>query len=205
VDNFIEGWLIRYNDFSLPLELPSGKLCYEIIQPNAFAESVAAITMGNRTIEANIEHVDDAISRIGLTGKNVTIENLAEGVYATIRMLGDSLSNDVFIKAQAGVVSGFSVEFNPSPATSGPEYSIVDGNYVRSWSRLELCGFAICTQPCYPTAQIVRAGAGRSRALPAAVVRPPQAEAAMRTQWKQHEDFLAGVEARERARKIAAN
>jgi HK97 family phage prohead protease len=153
----IEGWLIRYNEMSRPIELPSGRKVFEVIQSDAFAESVAQIIAGTATIEANIEHIDDAISRIGLSGKNVLIENLAEGVYATINLLDDSLSADVFAKAQAGIVTGLSVEFDPSPANAEPSYELVDGNYLRKWSRLTLRGFAICVSPMYPGAQIVKA------------------------------------------------
>jgi HK97 family phage prohead protease len=161
----IEGWLIRYNALSRPIELPSGRKVFEVIQSDAFAESVAAIVAGTATIEANIEHVDDVICRIGLSGKNVTVENRTEGVYATITLLDDTLSADVFAKAQAGIVTGLSVEFDPSPANSEPSYELVDGNYLRKWSKLSLRGFAITVDPAYPDSQIVKTTETQARSL----------------------------------------
>jgi HK97 family phage prohead protease len=153
----IEGWLIRYNSLSLPITLPNGRQVFETILPGAFADSVAAINRGEATIEANIEHVDDAISRIGLTGKNVTVEHRAEGVYATVRLVGDTISNDLFLRVQAGLVGGMSVEFKPSPANAEPAYTLANGSYVRTWAKLSLRGFAITASPAYPDSQITKA------------------------------------------------
>jgi HK97 family phage prohead protease len=163
----IEGWLIRYNSLSLPITLPNGRQVFETILPGAFADSVASINRGEATIEANIEHVDDAISRIGLTGKNVTIEHRAEGVYATVKLVGDTISNDLFLRVQAGLVGGMSVEFKPSPANAEPAYSLANGNYVRTWAKLSLKGFAITASPAYPDAQITKATEGTAAAAAA--------------------------------------
>ena len=195
----IEGWLIRYGELSHPIELPSGKSLYEVIMQNAFFESVEAIRAGRQTIEANIEHVDNAISRIGLTGKNVAVENRTEGVYATISLLGDSLSNDMFVKAKAGVVTGFSVEFDPDPVIATPIYSTTStGMYVRGWNRLKLRGFALCTEPCYPTAQVVRVSAfsGKPATRSASVPKTGwtmEMPAELRRQIYEHESFLWGT------------
>jgi HK97 family phage prohead protease len=153
----IEGWLIKYNSPSQPITLPTGRKVYEMILPGAFAESVDAINRGAATVEANIEHVDDAISRIGLSGKNVTVEHRNEGVYATVRLVGDTISADLFARVQAGLVTGMSVEFEPSPPDAEPAYQLVNGDYVRTWNKLTLAGFAVTTDPAYPEAQITKA------------------------------------------------
>jgi len=156
----LEGWLIQYNKPSRPVTLPSGRKVYEVILADAFRESVDAINAGAATIECNLEHVDDAICRIGLTGKNVKVENRAEGVYATVTLIGDTVSDDVFARAQAGIVTGLSVEFEPSPLGVEPVYELVSGDYLRKWSKLTLKGFAITAEPMYPDAQIVKATEG---------------------------------------------
>jgi HK97 family phage prohead protease len=203
----IEGWLIRYNTLSLPITLPNGRQVYETILPGAFAESVAAINRGEATVEANIEHVDDAISRIGLSGKNVTIEHRAEGVYATVRLVGDTISNDLFARVQAGLVGGMSVEFKPSPANAEPSYSLANGSYVRTWSKLELKGFAITANPAYPDSQITKASEGAqapafTRSVGTAEVtrieseiHQHEARAALQRQrdYYQHQKFLLGI------------
>jgi HK97 family phage prohead protease len=153
----LEGWLIKYGQPTQPISLANGKSVTEVIAPGAFKASIDAINAGTATIEANIEHVDDAISRIGLSGKNVKVEDRPEGVYTIITLTDDTLSNDVFAKAQAGIVTGLSVEFQ-APGAIEPAYSIdANGNYVRTYNTLTLTGFAICTDPAYPDAQIVAA------------------------------------------------
>ena len=161
----LEGWLIQYNKPSRPVTLPSGRKVYEVILADAFRESVDAINAGAATIECNLEHVDDAICRIGLTGKNVKVENRAEGVYATVTLIGDTVSDDVFARAQAGIVTGLSVEFEPSPLGVEPVYELVSGDYLRKWSKLTLKGFAITAEPMYPDAQIVKATEGEVAAV----------------------------------------
>ncbi|MCL2646028.1 MAG: HK97 family phage prohead protease [Phycisphaerales bacterium] len=156
----IEGWLIQYNKPSRPVTTPNGRKVYEVIMQDAFRESVDAINAGAATIECNLEHVDDAICRLGLSGKNVRLEHRKEGVYATIDLIGDSLSDDVFKRAQAGIVTGLSVEFDPSPPDAEPSYELVAGSYIRKWSKLTLKGFAICAEPMYADAQIVKATEG---------------------------------------------
>jgi len=156
----IEGWLIQYGKPSRPVKLPNGRQVYEVIMQDAFRESIDQINAGAATIECNLEHEDNALCRIGLSGKNVRLEHRKEGVYATIDLIGDSLSDDVFKKAQAGIVDGLSIEFDPVPMNAEPSYGLVDGNYVRKWSKLQLKGFAICAEPMYGDSRIVKATEG---------------------------------------------
>ena len=152
----IEGWLIKYGKPSSPLTLGNGKTVVEMIAPGAFADSVDQINAGKHSIEANIEHVDDAISRIGLSGKNIKVENRSEGVYATINLPDETLSNDVFAKAKLGIISGLSIEFGTIKGFD-PVYSNDGGNYIRTINKASLNGFAICAKPAYPDAQITAA------------------------------------------------
>jgi phage head maturation protease len=157
----IEGWLIKYGLPSYPIDLPSGAKVQEVILQDAFAESVDAINAGEvDPIECNIEHIpDDALARLGETGVNVAIENRPEGVYATIALAADSVSDDIFDRISAGFVKGLSVEFDPAEGIE-PGYQILDGNYIREWGKLTLKGFAITAAPFYPDAMIVKATDG---------------------------------------------
>jgi len=165
----IEGWLIRYGKPSRPVTLPNGRKVYEVILADAFAESVDAINAGTATIEANIEHTDDAICRLGLSGKNVKIENRPEGVYATINLISDSISDDIFTRVQAGLVNGLSVEFSPDPPDAEPAYELLNGDYLRKWEKLQLTGFAVTVDPMCGDSRIVAATEGAAPAVEAGV------------------------------------
>lgn len=198
-----EGWLIKYGMPSAPIKLPSGRSLTEIIQAGAFIASIDAINAGQAEIEANVEHVDDAICRIGLSGKNVVVQNRPEGVYATLQFLSDTISNDLFARIQAGIVTGLSVEFSPAPGIEAAYSVDADGNYVRTWTQLILTGFAITAGPAYPDSQIIKVtdGATFTRSLKSAEVAKiaaeieaiEQARIAGRNAIYEHEKFLLGI------------
>lgn len=159
------GYITKYGDLSLPLKLPNGKQVYERIMPDAFADSVASINRGDVQILCNVEHNDGALLQIGRTGPggNVTVENRDDGVFVRVTMLPDTVSQDLYTKIAAGLVNGLSVEFKPADGVE-PGYAVdANGDYVRSWSRLNLTGFAVTAGPLYPTATIT---AVRSRSIP---------------------------------------
>jgi HK97 family phage prohead protease len=156
----VEGWLIKYESLSEPVTLPSGRKVYEVISSGAFNASVDAINAGQAVIECNVEHTDDALCRLGITGRNVTVQNRPEGVYGIVQFIGDTVSSDVFARIQAGIVSGMSVEFTASPGVEASYSTTPTGDYVRRWSSLILRGFAITAAPAYPEAQITKATDG---------------------------------------------
>jgi phage head maturation protease len=155
----IEGWIIQYGKLSRPITLPNNIVVREQFAPAALADSVTAINAGAMQAEANIEHDDNALCRIGVTGdgKNVRIENREEGVYAYVDILPDTVSQDVYTKINAGVISDFSIEFK-APEGYEPTYAAqADGSYVRTFTRAILTGFAVTTAGLYPDAKIVAA------------------------------------------------
>jgi HK97 family phage prohead protease len=200
----IEGWLIRYGQRSRPLALPNGRTVYEIIEPDAFRDSVAAINAGLATIEANIEHrKDDALMRLGTTDLNVTVEHRAEGVYAAVKLMPDSISEDLFVRIESGMVRGLSVEFAPAPGVEAAYEVLGDGNYLRRWSTLLLRGFAVVAEPAYSGSTITRttaapADATFARSLSAADAEQAAAdiariEATKQRQYYEYQGFLLGV------------
>jgi HK97 family phage prohead protease len=199
----IEGWLIKYGLPSYPIDLPSGATVQEVILQDAFAKSVDAINAGEvDPIECNIEHIpDDALARLGETGVNVAIENRPEGVYATITLAADSVSDDIFDRISAGFVKGLSVEFD-TPEGVEPSYEVIDGTYIRQLSQLVLRGFAITAAPFYPDAQIVKATDGNTvtmqRSIQAAEVNTLAVEVARvarEREWDmaERQAFLLGI------------
>jgi len=162
----ISGYLIKYDSNSSPLNLGNGKTVIERFSPNSFADSVASINAGQRSIEANIEHQqNNAIVRLGITGKNVKLEHRNDGVFATIDLIDDTISNDVFERAKAGIVNGLSIEFKP---TINPSITASNGQYFRTITRADLTGFGIVAKPAYPESTITNVS--ESRALSAADV-----------------------------------
>ena len=154
----LEGWIIKYNKASAPMKLSNGRTVTEYMSENAFKASVDAINAGAYQIEANIEHnQNNALNRIALSGQNLKLENRSEGVYFTCNLSDETVSNDIFEKARAGIVTGLSIEFDKTPGIE-PAYSTDGaGNYTRTFKSAILKGFAITAKGFYPDAQITSA------------------------------------------------
>jgi HK97 family phage prohead protease len=156
------GWAIRYLSPSIPLTLANGREVIEIFEVGAFAESVDAINAGRAQIEMNIEHEDNALCRIGLTGANLAVSNMPEGVWAALTIAGDSVSRDMFEKIKAGIVGGLSVEFR-LPDGYEPAFELdARGGYVRRVAKAILTGIAVTVEPAYPSSRIVSVSEART-------------------------------------------
>ena len=201
----IEGWLVKYNLPSRPLTLPSGRQVFEVIQTDAFVESVNAINAGTEAaIECDIEHKkNDALMRLGTSDINVKVENRSEGVYATVALINDTISDDIFKRINAGFVRGFSIEFDPRPKDAEPAYELINGNYLRKWARITLRGFAVTADPMYPDATITKVTEGEqvaafARSMKQADIDLVTAEIEQLEMQRQHlhykyESFLLGI------------
>ncbi len=149
--------MIKYNALSLPMSLPNGRQVYETFLPGAFVDSVNAINAGTvPAIECNVEHGENnALTRLGKTDVNVSLENRPEGVYGIVRFINDTISDDIFTRVKTGLVRGLSVEASKVPGFE-PGFDVSGGKLVRKISKMTLTGFAVTAAPAYPDSQIVK-------------------------------------------------
>ena len=71
---------------------------------------------GPPAIEWNVEHGENnALTRLGKTDVNVSLENHPEGVYGIVRFINDTISDDIFTRVKTGLVRGLSVEASKVP------------------------------------------------------------------------------------------
>jgi HK97 family phage prohead protease len=148
----IEGYIIKYNTLSRPIALPNGRNVYERILPGSFAESVASGAM----VKANVEHQqNNALTKLGDTSTNIKLEHRPDGVFATVALLDDTLSQDVFKRVAGKLVNGASIEFKPYAGVEPTYSTLPNGDYLRTWNgRLNLSGFAVVDEGMYADAQI---------------------------------------------------
>jgi HK97 family phage prohead protease len=153
-DRLIEGYIIRYDSLSNPWDMQGGKMLYERFAKGAFADSVSEIISGIKKIKVNVEHGrDNALLQIGSTESNVELEHRDDGVYMRMRLIDDSLSDDLYKKIKANFVNGLSIEFKKYPGEE-PAYESFDRNYVRTYRRAMLDGFAIVAEPRYEDSKV---------------------------------------------------
>lgn len=191
----LEGYIIRYGSRSAPITLPNGRKVIETILPGAFAESVAAINRGEYAIAANVEHSkNNALTKLGETGNNITLEHRADGVFMRLNPLDDSLSTDISKRVEGGLIRGLSIEFSPMPGEE-PAYSVINGgDYLRAWKRLRLKGFAIVDAPMYADAQVFARSTATASSETAIVAEQIQKfEAIAQRERREYEAWLLGV------------
>jgi HK97 family phage prohead protease len=153
-DRVLEGFIIRYNSLATPWQLKGGKVLTERFLPGAFSESVAAINRGEYRIKVNVEHMrDNALMQLGVTQDNVTLEDRPEGVYMRMVLGGTSISNDTYEVVKREWANGLSIEANNYPGEE-PAYQSFGADYVRTFARARLEGFAITANPRYPDARV---------------------------------------------------
>jgi HK97 family phage prohead protease len=188
-NDVLEGLIVPYGRNSHPWTLDSGRKVYECILPGAFAESVAAIAAGKRSVAVNVEHSAGALLQLGRSGQNATIEETPAGPWLRLKLLGDdSVSQDLARRIRAGIVTGLSVEMAkvPPPAVT---YRQASDGYIREISRAELVGVAVTAAGFYPDAQCT---VSEVRSADAAAI------AAIAAEVKAFERLMAGCELRDR-------
>lgn len=191
----LEGYVIKYGTRSAPITLPNGRKVIETILPGAFADSVAAINRREYSIAANVEHSkNNALTKLGETGKNITIEHRPDGVFMSLQPLADTLSIDITKRVESGLIRGLSIEFQPYPGEE-PAYSVINGgDYLRSWKRLKLTGFAVVDAPMYADAMVFARSAA-SAAAEAIIVaeQVSKFESIAARERREYEAWLLGV------------
>jgi HK97 family phage prohead protease len=154
-DTTVGGCLIHYGELSKPINLPNGRKVYERFAFGAFTDSVAAINAG-QVIKANIDHEgDSSMLTLGATGNNIVLEAKSDGVYMTMTWLDDTVSQDLAKRVKGNLVTGLSIEFQAPPGME-PSYSTTpSGDYIRTFSRANLVGFAVTKDPMFVGSQIM--------------------------------------------------
>ncbi len=97
-------------------------------------------------IKLNLEH-----DRTKPIGRALNIESRADGIYADFKIAQTTAGSDALIEAAENLRGSFSIE------ALGQESEIIDG--VTVFSRAELVGCALVTNPAFSSAEITRVAA----------------------------------------------
>lgn len=104
-------------------------------------------------IKLNLEH-----DRTKPVGRAVSIESRADGIYADFKIAQTTAGSDALVEAADGLRPAFSIE------AIGQESEIVDG--VTVFSRAELVGVALVTNPAFSSAEITKVAASEAEETP---------------------------------------
>jgi HK97 family phage major capsid protein len=104
-------------------------------------------------IKLNLEH-----DRTKPVGRAVAIESRADGIYADFKIAQTTAGSDALVEAADGLRPAFSIE------AIGQESEIVDG--VTVFSRAELVGVALVTNPAFSSAEITKVAASEAEETP---------------------------------------
>lgn len=87
-------------------------------------------------------------------GKNVNLAKKAKGVYAVTHVGRHALGEDVMTMIEDGVVSGFSIEWDPATLVASPptraEQDLYGPNCKRVFRQWMLTAYAFVPMPCNP-------------------------------------------------------
>ena len=104
-------------------------------------------------IKLNLEH-----DRTKPVGRAVSIESKADGIYADFKIAQTTAGSDALVEAADGLRPAFSIE------AIGQESEIIDG--VTVFSRAELVGVALVTNPAFSSAEITKVAASEAEETP---------------------------------------
>ena len=104
-------------------------------------------------IKLNLQH-----DQTRPVGRAVSIESKADGIYADFKISQTTAGSDALVEAADGLRGSFSIE------AIGQESEIVDG--VTVFSRAELVGVALVTNPAFSSAEITKVAASEAEETP---------------------------------------
>ena len=104
-------------------------------------------------IKLNLEH-----DRTKPVGRAISIEAKADGIYADFKIAQTTAGSDALVEAADGLRPAFSIE------AIGQESEIIDG--VTVFSRAELVGVALVTNPAFSSAAITKVAASEAEETP---------------------------------------
>lgn len=104
-------------------------------------------------IKLNLEH-----DRTKPVGRAINIESKADGIYADFKIAQTTAGSDALIEAAEGLRPAFSIE------ALGQESENIDG--VTVFSRAELVGVALVTNPAFSSAEITKVAASEAEETP---------------------------------------
>lgn len=104
-------------------------------------------------IKLNLEH-----DRTKPVGRATKIESKADGIYADFKIANTTAGSDALVEAAEGLRPAFSIE------AVGQEAEVIDG--VTVFSRAELVGVALVTNPAFSSAEITKVAASEAEETP---------------------------------------
>lgn len=108
-------------------------------------------------IKLNLEH-----DRTKPVGRAINIESKADGIYADFKIAQTTAGSDALVEAADGLRPAFSIE------AIGQESEMIDG--VTVFSRAELVGVALVTNPAFSSAEITKVAASEAEETPVSEV-----------------------------------
>lgn len=108
-------------------------------------------------IKLNLEH-----DRTKPVGRAINIESKSDGIYADFKIAQTTAGSDALVEAADGLRPAFSIE------AIGQESEIIDG--VTVFSRAELVGVALVTNPAFSSAEITKVAASEAEETPVSEV-----------------------------------
>ena len=137
----ISGRIVPFNEVGTPN-----------IGPTMFTEGSIQIPDVS-AIKLNLEH-----DRTKPVGRAISIESKTDGIYADFKIALTTAGTDALVEAADGLRPAFSIE------AIGQESEIVDG--VTVFSRAELVGVALVTNPAFSSAEITKVAASEAEETP---------------------------------------
>lgn len=104
-------------------------------------------------VKLNLEH-----DRTKPVGRAIAIDAQPDGIYATFQIAQTTAGSDALVEAAEGLRPAFSIE------AIGQESEIIDG--VTVFSRAELVGVALVTNPAFSSAEITKVAASEAEETP---------------------------------------
>lgn len=137
----ISGRIVPFNEVGTPNIGPTKFLEGSIQIPDVTA------------IKLNLEH-----DRTKPVGRATRIESKADGIYADFKIAQTTAGSDALVEAAEGLRPAFSIE------AVGQEAEVIDG--VTVFSRAELVGVALVTNPAFSSAEITKVAASEAEETP---------------------------------------
>lgn len=110
-----------------------------------------------QAIKLNLEH-----DRTKPVGRATNIESKKDGIYADFKIANTTAGSDALVEAAEGLRPAFSIE------AVGQEAEVIDG--VTVFSRAELVGVALVTNPAFSSAEITKVAASEAEETPVSEV-----------------------------------
>lgn len=108
-------------------------------------------------IKLNLEH-----DRTKPVGRATNIESKKDGIYADFKIANTTAGSDALVEAAEGLRPAFSIE------AVGQEAEVIDG--ITVFSRAELVGVALVTNPAFSSAEITKVAASEAEETPVSEV-----------------------------------